>query len=382
MLMNSQDKADRPMIPATEEIKNYLGASLCELLPNNHLRDLHELICYKILTFLNESDNKILFVQIPVEELSNNIRKQSSYWRDFCETVALAVRLSLKWERLICKDLKYPGGDWYNNGDNFLLIPDDANERFYYLTYKEDEGKFNFEWENRPGRGQCAKRTSEKQNIISNAKAIHVLERMPAQRKVGFDSCLKEIDLLNSFPNGKYASGVIVCSSIGSQGLRHAGEYINPTVKIRNSGNNEPIESDIIAVVGDNNLENITQRVINSLAPYGPRKKLIVIGALPTQYMKEQTTRMETFTLNFKQIYNYCTLNEKFNYKNPELKEIKFPWLKEKMSELEDILESLNEEISHEEKKHIYNYTKKIFSSILFTNNALEAFKQYFVEFL
>ncbi len=117
-----------------ENIKNYLGDNLYNLLERYDFPRLYLRICYEILHFLNDSEEQILYINMPAEEYTNTVKRQDEYWRKNCDIVALALRLALKQDRLDPSKLSYPG-TWYNENDKFLLIPDENDkEPYYYLN--------------------------------------------------------------------------------------------------------------------------------------------------------------------------------------------------------------------------------------------------------
>ena len=64
-----------------ENIKNYLGDNLYNLLERYDFPRLYLRICYEILHFLNDSEEQILYINMPAEEYTNTVKRQDEYWR-------------------------------------------------------------------------------------------------------------------------------------------------------------------------------------------------------------------------------------------------------------------------------------------------------------
>lgn len=355
-----------------EDIKNYLGEELCQILPDS-FPGLYQRLCYEIMRFLDKAAENVLFLNLPVEELSNNTNYQDKYWNEICSVITLALRLSLKRENLNPKSLQYPG-KWYHENDQFLLIPcDEDTEDFYYIQGVNN--KLKFIWENRPGRGACAPPIEEKNNKITTAKAIYRLQSIPAQLKKGYITCCAEIDTLKvqSVENG-YSSGMLICAPFPVN-IKYAGNYISPVVEVLNSNTRIP-RKDVVVIVGDKAFGCI-QMLLNSLAPYGPTQKLIIIGSQPPQVLLQRSPKI--ITLTFKDMHDYCA-PKGLEYKNPEFVQIEFPWLTESLSTLKGILERYENEIGVENARYIYNFSRKILADIDFLSERLDDFKNYFID--
>lgn len=120
----------------SQKIRYYLGNTLCRLINpgEGYLQKLHERILYIICKFLKDSDSKFLFIQLPIEELTNAEQDQSELYSCLASTLALGLRLFLK-EPEIPTQLNYPG-DWYHEGDCFLL---NSGGNLYFLSVTKRE---------------------------------------------------------------------------------------------------------------------------------------------------------------------------------------------------------------------------------------------------
>ena len=49
-----------------------------------------------MIEFLKDKDNKILFINIPIEDLSDNDNGQENCWIDLCNFIVWVQRVSLK----------------------------------------------------------------------------------------------------------------------------------------------------------------------------------------------------------------------------------------------------------------------------------------------
>lgn len=369
-----------------ETIKNYLGNRLYNRIIRDGYPPLYLRICYEVLHFLNDSEEQVLYFNMPAEEYTNDVKKQDEYWRKTCDIVALALRLALRQDRLNPSELSYPG-TWYNENDKFLLIPDEKDkEPYYYLNgvRNNDNTTLTFIW--RPlvkkgvKRGDCAYPIWKKNEVIKSAKAIYRLNDIPGQLNRGFTSCNNEINILNLYDNenAKYSTGFIVCSPDYGK-YKFAGEDVLPVVNMLNANSRIPRSADIAIVVGDKAFGRI-QQLLNALHPYGPIQKLIVYGSQPTMYLLER--KPQTVTLTFKDIHDYCAANRNVEYVNPEFIAIDFPWLTDSMQSLKNILDKYRDQIGDDNAKHIYNMSRKIFADINFSRKRLNNFKEYFPKFL
>lgn len=365
-----------------ENIKNYLGDNLYNLLERYDFPRLYLRICYEILHFLNDSEEQILYINMPAEEYTNTVKRQDEYWRKNCDIVALALRLALKQDRLDPSKLSYPG-TWYNENDKFLLIPDENDkEPYYYLNGVRNNNNttLTFIWRPLPNRGLCGYNRQKKNEVIKSAKAIYRLNDIPGQLNRGFTSCNNEINILNLYDNenARYSTGFIVCSPDYGK-YKFAGEDVLPVVNMLNANSRIPRSADIAIVVGDKAFGRI-QQLLNALHPYGPIQKLIVYGSQPTMYLLER--KPQTVTLTFKDIHDYCAANRNVEYVNPEFIAIDFPWLTDSMQSLINILDKYRDQIGDDNVKHIYNMSRKILADINFSKTRLNNFKEYFLKFL
>lgn len=365
-----------------ETIKNYLGNRLYNRILRDGYPPLYLRICYEVLHFLNDSEEQVLYFNMPAEEYTNNVKKQDEYWRKTCDIVALALRLALRQDRLNPSELSYPG-TWYNENDKFLLIPDENDgEPYYYLNGVRNNNKttLTFIWRPLPNRGLCGYNRQKKNEVIKSAKAIYRLNDIPGQLNRGFTSCNNEINILNLYDNenARYSTGFIVCSPDYGK-YKFAGEDVLPVVNMLNANSRIPRSADIAIVVGDKAFDRI-QQLLNALHPYGPIQKLIVYGSQPTMYLLER--KPQTVTLTFKDIHDYCAANRNVEYVNPEFIAIDFPWLTDSMQSLINILDKYRDQIGDDNAKHIYNMSRKIFADINFSRKRLNNFKEYFPKFL
>lgn len=369
-----------------ETIKNYLGNRLYNRIIRDGYPPLYLRICYEVLHFLNDSEEHVLYFNMPAEEYTNNVKKQDEYWRKTCDIVALALRLALRQDRLNPSELSYPG-TWYNENDKFLLIPDEKDkEPYYYLNGVRNNNNTTLTFIWRPlvkkgvKRGDCAYPIWKKNEVIKSAKAIYRLNDIPGQLNRGFTSCNNEINILNLYDNenAKYSTGFIVCSPDYGK-YKFAGEDVLPVVNMLNANSRIPRSADIAIVVGDKAFGRI-QQLLNALHPYGPIQKLIVYGSQPTMYLLER--KPQTVTLTFKDIHDYCAANRNVEYVNPEFIAIDFPWLTDSMQSLINILDKYRDQIGDDNVKHIYNMSRKILADINFSKTRLNNFKEYFPKFL
>jgi hypothetical protein len=365
-----------------ETIKNYLGNRLYNRIIRDGYPPLYLRICYEVLHFLNDSEEQVLYFNMPAEEYTNNVKKQDEYWRKTCDIVALALRLALRQDRLNPSELSYPG-TWYNENDKFLLIPDENDgEPYYYLNGVRNNNNttLTFIWRPLPNRGLCGYNRQKKNEVIKSAKAIYRLNDIPGQLNRGFTSCNNEINILNLYDNenARYSTGFIVCSPDYGK-YKFAGEDVLPVVNMLNANSRIPRSADIAIVVGDKAFGRI-QQLLNALHPYGPIQKLIVYGSQPTMYLLER--KPQTVTLTFKDIHDYCAANRNVEYVNPEFIAIDFPWLTDSMQSLINILDKYRDQIGDDNAKHIYNMSRKIFADINFSRKRLNNFKEYFPKFL
>lgn len=365
-----------------ETIKNYLGNRLYNRIIRDGYPPLYLRICYEVLHFLNDSEEQVLYFNMPAEEYTNNVKKQDEYWRKTCDIVALALRLALRQDRLNPSELSYPG-TWYNENDKFLLIPDENDgEPYYYLNGVRNNNNttLTFIWRPLPNRGLCGYNRQKKNEVIKSAKAIYRLNDIPGQLNRGFTSCNNEINILNLYDNenARYSTGFIVCSPDYGK-YKFAGEDVLPVVNMLNANSRIPRSADIAIVVGDKAFGRI-QQLLNALHPYGPIQKLIVYGSQPTMYLLER--KPQTVTLTFKDIHDYCAANRNVEYVNPEFIAIDFPWLTDSMQSLKNILDKYRDQIGDDNVKHIYNMSRKILADINFSKTRLNNFKEYFPKFL
>lgn len=357
-----------------QKIRDFLGEEICQNLPNS-FPELYQRIAYIILKFL-QSEEKILFLQFPLEDLTNKEKKKGKYWDEICDVITYAVRLSMKSgelqpSKLSDSEESYPG-EWYKKGDTFLLLSSEEAEHPYYFLQAEND-KITFSCLN----PKFAPPKTIKNSLIQNARAIYKLKEIPGQVKNGYRKCLSEIELLSckKFENEQLSSAVAICTALSGP-LPHAGTYVKPVVDVRRANPCYP-DSDILAIVGDKAF-GLVQGAVNSLEPNGPTKKLIVFGTQHTVPLRE--SQPATITFSFQEMHKYCS-PKKVKYFDPEFIEIKFPWLKGVLAGLKGILEGSDNQLG-DTSKHIYNLTRSTLADIEFSREKLEKFKEYFLRFL
>lgn len=356
-----------------QKIRDFLGEEICQNLPNS-FPELYQRIAYIILKFL-QSEEKILFLQFPLEDLRNNekTKAKQKHWDAICDVIAYAIRLSMKSEELQPSQLSYPG-DWYKNVDNFLLLPSEGRYEFYFLQVKAHNGTKYLEFYCKQ---PCFYPINPSGNkLIKTAKSIYKLTEIPSQLQNGYDKCLQEIELLNCGDCGdveskKFSSAVAICTAY-TTAPPHAGKYVKPVVDIRRPNSCYP-DSDILAIVGDKAFGHI-QGAVGSIEPNGPTKKLIVFGTQPTVPLRE--SKPVTITFSFKEMHKYCKL-KKVEYYDPKFVEIDFPWLKDALGGLSEILNGYSDQLG-DTSKHIYNYASYILASIELSKDYLDKFKENF----
>ena len=353
-----------------QKICDFLGEKICQNLPNS-FPELYQRITYIILKFL-QSKEKILFLQFPLEDLTNEETCKGKFWDEICDVIAYAIRLSMKSEELQPSQLSYPG-DWYKNGDNFLLLPSEGEPYpFFFLQAVKKEGnltKLIFKCKN----SNYAPKKTVKGDLINSANSIYKLNEIPSQLQNGYDKCLQEIKLLNcgDVESKKFSSAVAICTAY-TTAPPQAGKYVKPVVDIQRPNNSLP-KPEVLAIVGDKAFKHI-QKALSRIDPKGPTKKLIVFGTQPTVPLRE--SKPVTITLSFKEMHKYCELKE-VKYFAPEFVEIDFPWLKDALGDLSKILNKYSDQLG-DTSKHIYNYASYILASIELSKNYLDMFKEYF----
>lgn len=357
------------------------NSSLCALLDERcEQKRLCKFIVSKILDFASRPEPGIFFIQLPVEELSNNPKKQDKLWLEFVNACALALRLSLKSQNLIPETLTYPG-DWYKSGDTFLVIPEENDQYDYYFLEvpktqnKNNKVKLNFICSN----PKFAAHSSEKQRILQSAQKIVRLTSIPNQRRLnnGFESCKEEISLLDyHIDESKALSGVIVCPSANNRSIDWAGVFVKPVVELVNTGRFQNVpKSTISLLVGDRSFPHLANRLINGVGRNGISEKLIFIGTKPTENILKNS---ELHQISFPDAYNLLATSKKQTYKDPVFISIKFEWLDQTLSSLQSLLNEYNDSIADDVAKHIYNATRKWLSSMDFNSVSLKKFKEYF----
>ena len=359
-----------------QRIKEFLGEKICNFLDkeicNNQqisFPELYQRITYIILKFL-QSEEKILFLQFPLEDLRNKEENKAKYWDELCDIIAFAIRLTLKSEKLP-PQLSYPG-DWYENGDTFLLLSsEEAKHPYYFLQGGNDRLIF------RCLNTNYAPPKTIKNILIQNAKAIYKLTKVPSQLERGHNDCLTEIDLLNcgDVESKIFSSAVAICSAYTTP-PPYAGKYVKPVVNIRRPNSCYP-DSDILAIVGDKAFHHI-QGAVGSIQPYGPTKKLIVFGTQHTAPLRE--SQPATITFSFQEMHKYCAPRT-VEYFAPKFVKIEFSWLKKALDDLSKILNDYSDPLG-DTSQHIYNYASYILASIEFSKDYLDIFKEYFARFL
>ena len=364
---------------------------LSQIIENTTFPKLYERLCGDVIEFLKDSDeaHRIMFVCIPVEELTNARDRQEDCWKEFCEIMTLVLRSSLNAQTLYPQNLSYPG-DWYKKGDCFLLIPADADREGYYFLHAE-EGNNNtsvLRFQKRPIQRNTRRvkdrnfKIYEKKAIIQNAQCIRRITRIPCQIDNGYGKCSKEIGLLEQCQSdfvleSPYTSGTLVCSPVPQGGMKYAGEYVKPIVEIANRDNDIPA-SDVIIIAGDNATDRRTQQVINCVCPYGQTKKVIIVGSQPTDYLLQQ--KPITKLVTFREFHEYCATRGE--YIAPKFVEIEFEWIYSTLKSLEDILLEKAEIATSDQAKYIYNTARKVFADIHFDRDRLCNFKERFVPFV
>lgn len=375
----------------SEIIDKVVGNTLDEYFNENRnvFPDLYKRCYYEMIEFLKDKDNKILFINIPIEELSDNDNGQENCWIDLCNFIVWVQRISLKKDKFDSSQLGYREGDesWYKVGDFFLLVPENNNQHnYYYLSAEKfrDGKKITFRNHSLRGEGNIYNINNEqKKALIQNAKSIYRICRIPDQLNAGFSACENEIKLLeicNPIVDSEFKRATLMCSPC-PQSLSNAGKYVYPIVTVLNA-NGRVQASDIVVVIGDKTFGSV-QNLINSLTPRGPIKKLIVIGSQQPQYLLNQDYKEVVYS--FKDMYDYCAsdrFKKKNEYNDPKFVEIDFPWLVETLKNLQEILNGMIGIIGEENKRHLYNYVRMIFSDINFSKTVFENFKVYFCNYI
>lgn len=378
----------------SENIKNHLGSEFCNILPTKGLAELYQRISYEIAKFLKDDKDRILFLQWPTEELSNNETKAQQYWKDLMVAVGITARTFL---RHINPQEFFTGVEQYK-GDNFLMVSDESTIYHLIITqenriivckkqrtiqpYGRLRDPFASNDNNIPATYLPVITTrTEKETILKSLKEIYkttdfIIERIDyrwvarGNYNPWLDRSKNEIKILNLRPQEyqKYKNAAFYGSNMDLNAQEKAliGENIEPIVKLHNT-NSENTRADIVIIYGDNQFERIDY-YINSL---GPVKKLIIIGSVPTDYLLQQEHQSVKFS--FQEACAYC--GGKF-YK-PEFIELDFPWLRETLQSLHSVLSELHrdEGVSLDILRHIFHIAKKFLGYIDFSKDKLPSLK-------
>lgn len=380
-------------------IKRFLGDDFCRAVtennPSRNLTDLYFRIAYIIKKFIEKSEEKILFIKFPIEELSVRTEaRQDEAWETQCNIIALSLRSCLQkpnlkssTKSLLQSDKKY-----------LLVMPEESDERFYFVKKSQDTNSLKFYWEskfvNGHNRNEPRLTTQAKEEVLREAKQIFEISQFPRLDKSGcvsenqYKHYEDEVKLLNLIQGdysqkSPYEKGMVVrCPE--TQNSMCAGKLIKPIVSLYNK-NDRLSESDIAIVVGDKayaRIQTLRNRIIR-----GELKKLIIWGSVVPDDLNNQ--EFETVVLSHRELFDYCVSNDNISYSPPEFIEIEFPWLKETLAKLKNIIDSfLNESSDNLESyqkdaiKHVYNYSKKSLANIEFNKNELEFFKSRFPSWL
>lgn len=338
--------------------------------------DLYVCISRAIIEFLS-TEKQILFINIPVEELTINSRQADKYWADCRNAVSLVLRAVAKRYAFTPCELDYPG-DWYYSNDNFILKTGNPNQSYLYLKAVDRNNSVYLKFHDPYNRRFNGGNIQNKSDIIRGAKSINLISTLPAQLKSTLRDIKGELELLNSIPtiefeNSEFYTVSLICSPRPNGEDPYAGKYVLPLVW---DGTN----ADIVALLGDRSFgRDQLQTIINRLAPLGSIKKLIVIGSKPTSYLLQQNPTI--VTLSFADMYNYCVPIERRNDRHSVgavFVSVEFPWLTERLNELHERLDKhiKNGYIGSDSARHIYNWIRCFLSHIDFSSEKLECLKE------
>lgn len=332
-----------------------------------------------IINFLS-SEKQILFINIPVEELTIDSQQADKYWADFRNAVSLVLRAVARRDTFTPCELAYPG-DWYYSNENFILKTGNPNQSYLYLKAVDRDNSVYLKFHDPDNKRFNGGDIQNKSDIIRGARSINRISTLPPQLKNALKDIKGELELLNSIPtiefeNSEFDTVSLICSPRPNINDPYAGKYVLPLVW---DGNN----ADIVALLGDRSFgRDQLQTRINRLDPFGDIKKLIVIGSKPTSYLLQQNPTI--VTLSFADMYNYCVPRKTRKKSNDRhsvgavFVSVEFPWLTERLNELHERLDKhiQNGYIGSDSARHIYNWIRSFLSHIDFSSEKLECLKE------
>lgn len=359
------------------------------LLPNgldnqDRMKAFYSHIMYVINSFLEEEDTRELYIQIPVEELANkdsNARddKQIKRFRWLNGTIAACLQMAtveqLRKNVFVPDDIDYDNTlNWYKKGDFFLVNKKNGGCFFAEVVSIENSSRLKFYdslkyySQNKGVQGSPRQAFNE-----CDSSSFVRIKSFPSQVKKGVNQIYEMVEIVkNTTPISlQYNSAALV--SIGAysplnEHLVTNCQYLNTTVKFF-SDYHQATDCDVIIVCGDKQYNKVAQAYRNSNA-----RKIIYMGSVPPF-----ERNIKTYPFSFREIYRYCS--SRFQFKEPDIITLPFPWLEERKKELRSLLLECCQEDEFFTEEDVINVERKLlcyFSRYDFDTIQLERVKSEF----
>lgn len=313
-------------------------------------------IFHVIKSFLNEEGSRNLFIKIPVHELGVKPKDHEKNWTKLQETVNDAICLATakrQMEIVKCPELIA------SNQNAVVYCHNDKQPEAIPQFYKLVESKQS---QNgiRPKLicegNKCIKTTDAIRRYNENTEFIFRMKDEPLsadarirrhvesvyQRILGYQK--------NKF-NVQYSSALIV--GFNDQAKRYERTYSNvyfdtPVIFVNKLDYNQ-LQNEIICFIGNRKYNGWWDDVQRSLGQKKV-KKAIFIGSCLEEFKESETNRFYGFSI--REIYHWFANG---NFPEPSFNRLSFPWLKERIRDINDIIDGISN-INDDQRKHIISY--------------------------
>lgn len=364
------------------QIASYLSEKGWDLLlpiigDQDRMKAFYSHIMYVINSFIEEEGTRELFIRLPVEELANrnqngNDNRQVERFRWLNGTIAACLQMatidSFKKKLFVPQRIDFDNTtNWYEANEFFLAK--DKNNEYYYVEVLSDTKKGLRLKFNKVNNGKtCNAHNTFKECDPSSYVRI---KKIPAQRQNGVKQISEAIEKVWNTPSlsKHYNSAALVSISTyrpNNEKLVLDTRLFDSSVSFRPDTISE---FDIIIVCGDSQYAKEAQAYRNTNA-----KKIIYLGSNPPF-----NGSIATYPFSFREVYRYCS--NRFQFEEPQIFRLEFPWLKERKQELHEILLACCRKDEHFTEEDVINVERTLlcyFSRYDFDNSQLERVKSEF----
>ena len=314
-------------------------------------------IFYVLKSFIQEEESNKLFIKIPVHELGISKQEQERNWDLFQKTISdvLCLATADKQERMVkCPSLDSSaiGNVVYCHNDNPII--------YNYPQLFELTSSNNVDVPARP------KLILDGRNIIRTKEAISTYEankdcifKMKSTPSSSDQRTMRHIEyvynaikayITNRFEK-QYESALIVgfTDSAKRYERTYSNIYFDSPVSFTKRFQEGDLNNEIVCFVGDKKYSGVWDDVQRGIGQ-GKIKKAIFIGSVLDEFKEIEGNRLYEFS--FREIYHHFVHG---SFPKISCERLHFPWLEEKLTELNTIIDEIPA-INEEQRKKLITH--------------------------